>query len=128
MANLDYLKVGNYIKRSVVGRYTGKKEDNLIKISELKINKKTVLINGRKYQINGNKLYNEDSIFVTVLSEIDKQFEDNIKNELNAELSKLEDTVSYLSGLVDNAKSAENIVAIDHLNSAIKEVNKKIKL
>ena len=46
--NLDYLKVGNCIKQSVTGRYSG----DIIEIRELKINKKTAWVNGYKYEIS----------------------------------------------------------------------------
>lgn len=84
--------------------------------------------NGVKYEIGGNKLYNDGGVLVTTLSEIDEQFEAKIKNEFNAELGKLEDTIHYLFGLVDGAKCAENLIATEHMLRIIKEANKKIKL
>ena len=40
MADLDYLKVGNCIKQSLIGNTYQQKQDELICIKELKINKK----------------------------------------------------------------------------------------
>lgn len=128
MANLDYLKIGNYIKKTVTGGYSGNTQVNVVEINELKVNKKTAWVNGVKYEIGGKKLYNDGGVLVTTLSEIDEQFEAKIKNEFNTELGKLEDTLHYLLGLVDVAKCAENLIATEHMLRIIKEANKKIKL
>lgn len=128
MANLDYLKIGNYIKKTVTGGYSGNTQVNVVEINELKVNKKTAWVNGVKYEIGGKKLYNDGGVLVTTLSEIDEQFEAKIKNEFNTELGKLEDTLHYLFGLVDGAKCAENLIATEHMLRIIKEANKKIKL
>ena len=128
MANLNYLKVGNYIKESVIKRPSRYIQDKLIHIDELKIDDKTALVNGRQYQIVGDKLCIDDDAFVITLSEVDKKFEARIKDELNHELFKLENTIHYLCELVDSAKSVENVVGIDHINRIIKEANEKIML
>lgn len=41
MANLDYLKIGNCIKKTVTGGYSGNTQVNVVEINELKVNKKT---------------------------------------------------------------------------------------
>ena len=128
MTNLDYLKIGNYIKQSTTGRHSGNVQFNIVEIKELKVNDQTAWVNGSKYKIIGDTLYSDGCVLITILSEIDKEFETKIKNEFNAELSKLEDTLHYLFGLVDGAKCADNLIATEHMLHIIREANKKIKL
>lgn len=128
MANLDYLKIGNFIKQETIGCYFGNIQASIIQIKQLEVNDKTAWVNGSQYKIVGDKLYGNVAFSSIALSEIDKKFETKIKNELNTELSKLEDTIHYLFGLADGAKCAENLIATEHMLRIIKEANKKIRL
>jgi hypothetical protein len=128
MMNLDYLKVGNCIKQSVTGRYSGDTKVNIIEIRELKINKKTAWVNGYKYEISGNKLYNDGGVIVTILTEVDEQFASEVKDNLNQELVQLEKSLEYIYSLVKMAKNANTLSKIDEICSKIKATNNKIAL
>ena len=94
MINLDYLKVGSYIKQSVTGCYSGSRQINIIEVKELKINKKTAWVNGYKYEIVDNQLYSKGDGFVIIISEVDAQIEDKIKDELEQELVQLKNPLN----------------------------------
>lgn len=128
MANLDYLKVGNCIKQSVTGRYSGDTKVNIIEIRELKVNKKTAWVNGYKYEISGNKLYNDGGVIVTILTEVDEQFASEVKDSFNQELAQLEKSLEYINSLVEMAKNANTLIEIDEICRKIKATNKKITL
>ncbi len=128
MANLDYLKIGNCIKKSVSGSYSGNTQVNVVEISELKVNKKTAWVNGTKYEITGNKLYSDGGVLLTTLSEIDEQFAGKVKDNFDQELAKLEQSLKCINELVEQAKNAKSLIDFDFLQLKIKRMNSKILL
>ena len=128
MINLDYLKVGSYIKQSVTGCYSGSRQINIIEVKELKINKKSAWVNGYKYEIVGNQLYSKGDGFVIIISEVDAQIEDKIKDELEQELVQLKKSFEYIHSLIEDAQKVKTIKEIEDICRKLKTANKKITL
>lgn len=49
MANLDYLKIGNFIKQETIGCYSGNIQASIIQIKQLEVNDKTAWVNVRRF-------------------------------------------------------------------------------
>lgn len=128
MAKLGYLKVGNVLKQSSSLRYSHySSEDNnagTIKIEELKINKTSVLINGQKYKIVGNKLVLDIPPVRLILSPIDDNYEFN--DELERELIKLERALRSIDLFINSARYTHTPKERESLYDEVKALNDKL--
>ena len=108
MADLDYLKVGNCVLKTVCGYYTGNSQETIIRIDDVKINKVSAWLNGEKYKISGNCLYDNGDIVTVAITPVSKKIEDDINKSFDEELMLLEKKLTLMQNMINNAKKAQD--------------------
>lgn len=108
MAELDYLKVGNCVLKTVCGYYTGNTQETIIRIEDVKINKVSAWVNGGKYKISGNCLYDNGDILTVAITPVSQKIEDDINKSFDEELMLLEKKLTLMQNMINDAKNAQN--------------------
>lgn len=111
MIDLDYLKVGSYFVSHSV-RIDAKHKNctwqrQVWRVNTVKINKKSIVLNGIKYQISENAIYKTLSGYYETINPVTKEIQDFLNHSLDKELKRLEKNYNLVKELAKKAQDGD---------------------